>query len=60
MGRVKDAVIAVPAYFNNNQRNATREAAAIAGIKVKQFVSEPAAVAITYYKYCAFKWHGMK
>ena len=47
--RVKDAVIAVPAYFNNNQRNATREAAAIAGIKVKQFVSEPAAVAISYW-----------
>jgi molecular chaperone DnaK len=47
--RIRDAVIAVPAYFNHNQRNATREAAAIAGLKVKQLVSEPTAVAISYW-----------
>ncbi|WP_337860199.1 Hsp70 family protein [Ferroplasma sp.] len=51
--KVKDAVIAVPAYFNQNQRNATYEAASIAGIKVKNMISEPTAVAISY-------WNSMK
>ncbi len=51
--RIRDAVIAVPAYFSHNQRNATGEAAAIAGIKVKQLVSEPTAVAISY-------WNGVQ
>ena len=46
--RMKDAVIAVPARFGQNQRNATVEAATIAGIKVKQLVSEPTAAAIAY------------
>ena len=46
--KMRDAVIAVPARFDQNQRNATREAANIAGIKVKQFVSEPTAAAIAY------------
>jgi molecular chaperone DnaK len=46
--KLRDAVIAVPAYFSHNQRNATREAAAIAGIKVRQLVSEPTAAAIAY------------
>ena len=47
--KLRDAVIAVPAYFSHNQRNATREAAAIAGIRVKQLVSEPTAAAISYW-----------
>lgn len=42
------AVITVPAYFNNNQRNATRQAAEIAGFKVKVLVNEPTAAAIAY------------
>ena len=46
--RMKDAVIAVPARFDQNQRNAAMEAANIAGIRVKQFVSEPTAAAIAY------------
>ena len=46
--KMRDAVIAVPARFDQNQRNATREAANIAGIKLKQFVSEPTAAAIAY------------
>ena len=46
--RLRDAVIAVPARFDQNQRNATVEAAAIAGIKVKQLVSEPTAAVIAY------------
>ena len=46
--QMKDAVIAVPARFDQNQRNATMEAANIAGIKVKRFVSEPTAAAIAY------------
>jgi molecular chaperone DnaK len=47
--KLKDAVIAVPAYFNQNQRNATYEAASIAGIRVKQMISEPTAVAVSYW-----------
>ena len=46
--KLRDAVIAVPARFGQNQRNATAEAASIAGIKVKQMVSEPTAAAIAY------------
>ncbi|WMT50677.1 MAG: Hsp70 family protein [Ferroplasma sp.] len=46
--RMREAVIAVPARFGQNQRNATVEAATIAGIKVKQLVSEPTAAAIAY------------
>ena len=46
--KLRDAVIAVPARFGQNQRNATAEAASIAGIKVRQMVSEPTAAAIAY------------
>lgn len=46
--QVTDAVITVPAYFNNEQKNATRQAARIAGLTVRRIVSEPTAAAITY------------
>lgn len=45
---VKDAVITVPAYFNDSQRVATKEAAQIAGLNVRRIVSEPTAAAMSF------------
>ncbi|KAK9073060.1 hypothetical protein SSX86_007382 [Deinandra increscens subsp. villosa] len=45
---VTDAVITVPAYFNNNQREATIEAGTIAGLNVMRLINEPTAAAIAY------------
>ena len=45
---VKDAVITVPAYFNDSQRQATKDAGVIAGLKVKRIVNEPTAAALAY------------
>ena len=45
---INDAVITVPAYFNDNQRQATLRAATIAGIKVHKLLNEPTAAALTY------------
>jgi molecular chaperone DnaK len=45
---VDDAVITVPAYFNDNQRNATKDAARIAGFDVKRLVNEPTAASLAY------------
>lgn len=45
---VKEAVITVPAYFNDSQRQATKEAGAIAGLEVKRIVNEPTAAALAY------------
>merc|ERR1712149_169432 len=45
---VKDAVITVPAYFNDSQRQATKDAGAIAGINVQRIINEPTAAAIAY------------
>ena len=45
---VKDAVITVPAYFNDSQRQATKDAGAIAGINVLRIINEPTAAAIAY------------
>lgn len=45
---VTEAVISVPAYFNDLQRKATKKAAEIAGLKVERLISEPTAAAITY------------
>ena len=45
---VKNAVIAVPAYFNDNQKQATYDAARIAGLEVKRLISEPIAAGIAY------------
>jgi L1 cell adhesion molecule like protein len=47
-GNVAGAVITVPAHFNNAQRNATRAAAEVAGLKVLQMVNEPTAAALAY------------
>lgn len=45
---VKEAVITVPAYFNDAQRQATRDAGRIAGLEVKRIVNEPTAAALAY------------
>jgi L1 cell adhesion molecule like protein len=46
---VKNAVITVPAYFNDGQRQATKDAAEIAGLNVLQIINEPTAAAIAYH-----------
>ncbi|MBH75580.1 MAG: molecular chaperone DnaK [Flavobacteriales bacterium] len=45
---VKEAVITVPAYFNDSQRQATKEAGEIAGLNVKRIINEPTAAALAY------------
>nr|BAN65322.1 dnaK protein [Babesia bovis] len=45
---VKDAVITVPAYFNDSQRQATKDAGTIAGLNVMRIINEPTAAAIAY------------
>jgi L1 cell adhesion molecule like protein len=45
---VKDAVITVPAYFNDSQRQATKDAGTIAGLNVLRIINEPTAAAIAY------------
>ena len=47
-GTVRDAVITVPAYFNDSQRQATKDAGAIAGLNVLRIINEPTAAAIAY------------
>jgi L1 cell adhesion molecule like protein len=46
--QVDDAVITVPAYFNDNQRQATKDAGRIAGLNVLRIINEPTAAAIAY------------
>jgi len=45
---VKNAVITVPAYFNDSQRQATKDAGAITGLNVLRIINEPTAAAIAY------------
>ncbi|HND29988.1 MAG TPA: Hsp70 family protein, partial [Myxococcota bacterium] len=47
-GPVTEAVITVPAYFNDAQRQATREAGVLAGLKVERILNEPTAAALAY------------
>lgn len=44
----KNAVVTVPAYFNDSQRQATKDAGAIAGINVLRIINQPTAAAIAY------------
>ncbi|MCL2606913.1 MAG: Hsp70 family protein, partial [Coriobacteriia bacterium] len=46
--KITEAVITVPAYFNDAQRNATKDAGKIAGLEVKRIVNEPTAAALAY------------
>ena len=46
--KIDKAVISTPAYFNNNQRNATKEAGEIAGFEVLRVISEPTAASLAY------------
>ncbi len=45
---VKEAVVTVPAYFNDSQRQATKDAGKIAGLEVKRIINEPTAAALAY------------
>lgn len=45
---IKDAVVTVPAYFDDNQRSATKDAATIAGLNVVRLVNEPTAASLAY------------
>ncbi|KAJ3668951.1 hypothetical protein LUZ60_010901 [Juncus effusus] len=45
---IKDAVVTVPAYFNDSQRRATKDAGAIAGLNVMRIMDEPTAAAVAY------------
>jgi len=47
-GTVNDAVITVPAYFNDQQRQATKDAGKISGLNVKRVINEPTAAALAY------------
>ncbi len=47
-GRVSKAVITVPAYFNDSQRQATKDAGTIAGLEVMRIINEPTAAALAY------------
>jgi molecular chaperone DnaK len=47
-GKVEEAVITVPAYFNDSQRQATKQAGEIAGLKVKRIINEPTAASLAY------------
>jgi molecular chaperone DnaK len=46
--KVEQAVVTVPAYFDDNQRSATRDACGIAGLEVKRLVNEPTAASLAY------------
>jgi len=46
--KVSEAVITVPAYFNDSQRQATKEAGEIAGLKVSRIINEPTAASLAY------------
>ena len=46
--KINDAVITVPAYFNDDQRQATKDAGKIAGLNVKRIINEPTAAALAY------------
>jgi len=46
--KIEEAVITVPAYFNDSQRQATKDAGKIAGLKVKRIINEPTAAALAY------------
>jgi len=46
--KVEEAVITVPAYFNDAQRQATKDAGVIAGLKVRRIINEPTAAALSY------------
>jgi len=46
--QIKDAVVTVPAYFNDSQRQATKDAGSIAGLNVLRIINEPTAAAIAY------------
>ncbi|CAF4077288.1 unnamed protein product, partial [Rotaria sordida] len=57
---VTNAVVTVPAYFNDAQRQATKNAGTIAGLNILRIINEPTAAAIAYGLDNLKKWHGVK
>ena len=57
---VKDAVVTVPAYFNDSQRQATKDASVIAGLKVLRIINEPTAATIAILEKRIFLMKGKK
>ena len=55
--KVSHAVITVPAYFNDSQRQATKDAGQIAGLNVMRVINEPTAAALAYRK--SQKWSNL-
>ena len=47
-GAIKEAIVTVPAYFNDAQRQATKDSGRIAGLDVKRIINEPTAAALAY------------
>lgn len=47
-GPVKQAVVTVPAYFNDSQRQATKDAGKISGLEVERIINEPTAAALAF------------
>ncbi|CAF1000871.1 unnamed protein product [Adineta steineri] len=58
--KVKNAVVTVPAYFSNAQRQATKDAGTIAGLNVIRIINEPTAAAIAYGLDKTQKWEGVR
>jgi len=61
--KIKNAVVTVPAYFNDAQRQATKDAGTIAGLNVVRIINEPTAAAIAYgldKKSAEKKYHGLR
>jgi heat shock protein 1/8 len=58
--KVTDAVITVPAYFSDSQRQATKDAGTIAGLNVMRIINEPTAAALAYGLDSKAKEHGVK
>ena len=54
---VTDAVITVPAYFNDSQRQATKDAGVIAGLNVSRIINEPTAAAIVWIEQIGTEQH---
>ncbi|RDX96072.1 Heat shock cognate 70 kDa protein, partial [Mucuna pruriens] len=57
---VENAVITVPAYFNDSQRQATKDAGAIAGLNILRIINEPTAAAIAYHLEMKNRDHGRR
>ena len=58
--QITEAIISVPAYFNDLQRKATKKAGELAGLKVSRIINEPTAAAIAYANSLNFNWRSAR